>query len=112
LLLGKTFEETKQATRFVGVDAGFNLAPEPAFYSLPFLPLAPKRLGSLSQRTVVGNINEALDVWYRDAWLPDLSGQDSLVLINAGAYSASMALKNHCMRGLNCGSSCLPDARA
>ena len=109
LLLGKTFEETKQATRFVGVDAGFNLAPEPAFYSLPFLPLAPKRLGSLSQRTVVGNINEALDVWYRDAWLPDLSGQDSLVLINAGAYSASMA-SNHCMRG-ELREFLLPDAR-
>ena len=48
--------------------------------------------------TVVGNINEALDVWYRDAWLPELSEQDYLVLINAGAYSASMA-SNHCMRG-------------
>lgn len=98
LLLGKTFEETKQTTRFVGVDAGFNLAPEPAFYSLPFLPLAPKCQGPLSQRTVVGNINEALDVWYRDAWLPDLRDQEALVLINAGAYSASMA-SNHCMRG-------------
>jgi diaminopimelate decarboxylase len=48
--------------------------------------------------TVVGNINEALDVWYRDAWLPDLNEQDHIVLINAGAYSASMA-SNHCMRG-------------
>lgn len=98
LLLGKTFEETKQSTRFVGVDAGFNIAPEPAYYSLPFQPLAPRRSGALRQVTVVGNINEALDVWYRDAWLPSLQDQDSLVLINAGAYSASMA-SNHCMRG-------------
>ncbi len=98
LLLGKTFEETKQTTRFVGVDAGFNLAPEPAYYGLPFQPLAPSCHGALSQCTVVGNINEALDVWYRDAWLPDLQNQDALVLINAGAYSASMA-SNHCMRG-------------
>ncbi len=98
LLLEKTFEETKQFTRFVGVDAGFNIAPEPAYYSLPFQPLAPRCSGALRKVTVVGNINEALDVWYRDAWLPSLEGQDSLVLINAGAYSASMA-SNHCMRG-------------
>jgi len=47
---------------------------------------------------VVGNINEALDVWYENAMLPDMSDEDYLVLINAGAYSASMA-SNHCMRG-------------
>jgi len=98
LILGKTFEETKQTTQFVGVDAGFNIAPEPAYYSLPFQPLAPICTGALRQVTVVGNINEALDVWYRDAWLPELSDQEYLVLINAGAYSASMA-SNHCMRG-------------
>ncbi|MGE4560885.1 MAG: diaminopimelate decarboxylase, partial [Desulfobulbus sp.] len=32
LLLEKTFVEQKQATTFVGVDAGFNIAPEPAYY--------------------------------------------------------------------------------
>jgi diaminopimelate decarboxylase len=48
--------------------------------------------------TVVGNINEALDVWYKDAYLPDMTHHDGLVLINAGAYSSSMA-SNHCMRG-------------
>lgn len=47
---------------------------------------------------VVGNINEALDVWYEDALLPDMSEEDYLVLINGGAYSSSMA-SNHCMRG-------------
>ncbi len=84
LILGKTFEETKQTSRFVGVDAGFNIAPEPAYYNLPFQPLAPICRGELKQVTVVGNINEALDVWYRDAWLPDLNEQDHIVLINAG----------------------------
>jgi diaminopimelate decarboxylase len=48
--------------------------------------------------TVVGNINEALDVWYEDALLPNMEDQDHLVLINSGAYSSSMA-SNHCMRG-------------
>lgn len=98
LLLNKTFEEMKQATRFVGVNAGFSIAPEPAHYDLPFQPLAPERRDTLTRKTVVGNINEALDMWYPDAWLPDLEGQESLVLINAGAYSASMA-SNHCLRG-------------
>jgi len=47
---------------------------------------------------VVGNINEALDVWYEDALLPDMQEEAHLVLINAGGYSSSMA-SNHCMRG-------------
>jgi diaminopimelate decarboxylase len=103
LLLGKTFLETKRQTLFLGVDAGFNIAPEPAYYKLPFQPVSlidPKELpsGSLETMTVVGNINEALDVWYQDALLPDMKNQDNLVLINSGAYSSSMA-SNHCMRG-------------
>ena len=99
LLLGKTYLEQKRQTMFLGVDAGFNLAPEPAYYQLPFQPL-PLRLteGEYSPVTVVGNINEALDVWYLDAPLPDMRDQAYLALINAGAYSASMA-SNHCMRG-------------
>lgn len=48
--------------------------------------------------SVVGNINEALDIWYEHALLLDLSSHSHLVLINAGAYSSSMA-SNHCMRG-------------
>ena len=47
---------------------------------------------------MVGNINEALDVWYEGAWLPDLTDQRCLALINAGAYSSAMA-SNHCLRG-------------
>lgn len=99
LLLEKTFAERKKNTVFVGVDAGFNIAPEPACYSLPFQPV-PLRYdaGACSAVSVVGNINEALDVWYEQAWLPDLSEHGHLALINAGAYASSMA-SNHCMRG-------------
>jgi len=46
----------------------------------------------------VGNIHEALDVWFQDALLPPMADQNFLALINAGAYSSSMA-SNHCMRG-------------
>jgi diaminopimelate decarboxylase len=99
LLLGKTFVERKKNTVFVGVDAGFNIAPEPAYYSLPFQPL-PLRYDeeACTAMSVVGNINEALDVWYEQAWLPDLTDHSHLVLINSGAYSSAMA-SNHCMRG-------------
>lgn len=99
LILGKTFVERKRDTLFVGVDAGFNIAPEPAYYGLPFQPV-PVFIddGELITAQVVGNINEALDVWYQDALLPDMEKHDFLVLINAGAYSTSMA-SNHCMRG-------------
>lgn len=103
LLLSKTYLEVKRQTLFLGVDAGFNIAPEPAYYKLPFQPLSlidPQRVPaeSLQKVMVVGNINEALDIWYADALLPDMSEQDHLILINAGAYSSSMA-SNHCMRG-------------
>jgi len=100
LLLEKTFVEQKQQTVFVGVDAGFNIAPEPAYYSLPFQPL-PLRYDDRSPCApvnVVGNINEALDVWYENALLPDLASHTHLALINSGAYSAAMA-SNHCLRG-------------
>jgi len=99
LLLGKTFLEKKQNTWFLGLDAGFNIAPEPAYYQLPFQPL-PLTLGKgeYSRLQVVGNINEALDVWFENAWLPPMEDQAYLALINAGAYSSSMA-SNHCMRG-------------
>lgn len=99
LLLGITYLETKKDTTFLGVDAGFNIAPEPAYYDLPFLPV-PLVLANEEARQyhVAGNINEALDIWYEDAVLPDMTGQKYLALINGGAYSSSMA-SNHCMRG-------------
>ena len=99
LLLSLTFQEQKNGVDFVGVDAGFNIAPEPAYYQLPFQPLA-LREGDAPRKSVnlVGNINEALDVWFENASLPDLSEHKYLTLINAGGYSASMA-SNHCMRG-------------
>ncbi len=99
LLLSKTFLETKRETLFLGTDAGFNIAPEPAHYQLPFQPVPLQYHGDdLIPHDVVGNINEALDIWGKGVWLPDMTNQPYLALINAGAYSASMA-SNHCMRG-------------
>ena len=96
--------EHKRDTLFVAVDGGFNLAIEPAFYGLPCEPL-PCVAGPgdwdaerLQKVTIVGNINEALDVWARDKPLPALREGDYLALINAGGYASAMS-SNHCMRG-------------
>ncbi len=99
LLLRVNSSELKKETHFVGVDAGFNVALEPAVYGLPFEPVpAYHRDGAVDTVTIAGNINEALDLWYKDIQLPPLVEGDCLALINAGAYSSSMA-SNHCMRG-------------
>ena len=55
-------------------------------------------MGPMQKVTIAGHINEALDVFYTDIELSPLEEDDTLVLINAGAYSTSMA-SNHCMRG-------------
>jgi diaminopimelate decarboxylase len=98
LLLTVNAVERKKETVFIGVDAGFNIAVEPAVYGLPFQPVPVRRRPGEERYTLVGNINEALDVWYADVAMPPVASGDFLALINAGAYSASMA-SNHCMRG-------------
>ncbi|TKB10678.1 diaminopimelate decarboxylase [Desulforhopalus sp. IMCC35007] len=100
LLLGITYIEEKESTRILGVDAGFNIAPEPAYYKLPFqpVPLSDSKTVARTPYHVVGNINEALDIWSENVLLPDMTDEHYLALINAGAYSSSMA-SNHCMRG-------------
>jgi diaminopimelate decarboxylase len=99
LLLTVNTVEKKMETTFVGVDAGFNLAVEPAVYGLPFHPVPALRLpGDCRNVTIVGNINEALDVWYANISMPPLAEGQTLALINAGAYSSAMA-SNHCLRG-------------
>lgn len=99
LLLTVGSVEKKRDTTFVGVNGGFNIAVEPVVYGLPFQPVpAVRRSGPLHRYTIAGHINEALDIWYRDIDMNQLAEDDVLVLLNAGAYSSSMA-SNHCMRG-------------
>ena len=99
LLLTVNTVEVKRDKTFVGVDAGFNIALEPAVYGLPFQPVpAMVREGEKMKVTVAGHINEALDIFYHNVEITPVEEDDVLVLINAGAYSTSMA-SNHCMRG-------------
>jgi diaminopimelate decarboxylase len=104
LVLRVNTVERKRDTLFVGVDGGFNLAVEPAFYGLPCEPLPCQvandgwREDNLAQVTIAGNINEALDIWAHDKLLPVMQEGDYLALINAGGYASAMS-SNHCMRG-------------
>ena len=102
LLLEVNTVERKGRTLYAGVNGGFQLHIEPAFYQLPLVPV-PVRAAAPHTRvrptTIAGHINEALDLLHRDALLPPLANGDLLAFLNAGGYGASMA-SNHCMRGV------------
>jgi diaminopimelate decarboxylase len=99
LILDITYREKKADTWFMGVNAGFNIATEPANYGLPFEPVTVKEpKGNLLPYQIAGNINEALDIFHTGVMLPEDNSHTHLILLNSGAYSASMA-SNHCMRG-------------
>ncbi len=99
LLLEVNTVERKRDTLFVGVNGGFNLHPEPAFYALPLLPLPCRRRAAPRRRvTIAGNINEALDLLAENVSFPDPVEGELLAFLNAGGYGAAMS-SNHCMRG-------------
>jgi len=99
LLLNVNYDEVKAGKRFVFLAGGFNLAKEPAFYQLPCYPISTKLPGKNdAPADVVGNINEALDIWYEQVPLPPMHVGDIVALLNSGAYAAEMS-SNHCMRG-------------
>lgn len=99
LLLEANTVEEKEGTLFVGVNGGFNLHPEPAFYNLP-LHIVPCqwRDGPLRKATIAGNINEALDIFLHDIFLPPIHEGDIICFMNAGGYGSAMS-SNHCCRG-------------
>ncbi|WP_300464578.1 diaminopimelate decarboxylase [Desulfobacula sp.] len=101
LVLEVNTVEKKRNTDFVGVNGGFNLAIEPTFYGLPCEPVVHRQKTDLMKPvTIVGNINESLDVWKDNFPMPDqIKEGDPLVFINAGGYASSM-MSNHCMRGV------------
>ncbi len=99
LVLGVTGAERKRDTLFVGLNGGFNLHPEPAFYDLACEPVpCVTRPGATERVTLAGNINEALDLWGEGLVMPPLREGDRVALLNAGGYGAAMS-SNHCMRG-------------
>ncbi|PTV94523.1 diaminopimelate decarboxylase [Rhodobacter aestuarii] len=99
LLASVTYRERRKTVEFLGLDAGFNLAMEPAFYDLPCEPVPTvPREAPPSRFTVVGNVNEALDKWAEDHPMPPPEEGDVIALLNAGGYAAAMR-SDHCLRG-------------
>ena len=101
LVLEVNTVEEKAGRRFVGVNGGFNLHVEPAFYDLPLVIVPcrqPTDTATLEPMTVAGNINEALDLFAEDLPLPPLKEGDYLAFLNAGGYGSSMS-SQHCLRG-------------
>jgi len=99
LLVRVNTVEDKAGTRYVGVDAGFNIQNLAAYYHTPYVvaPLTPRQ-ATRERVTIAGNINEAIDLLAADIMLPPLAEGDVLALLNVGGYG-SAASSNHCMRG-------------
>jgi diaminopimelate decarboxylase len=85
--------------RFVGVDAGFNVAPERRIYEEPIPLILCRAVDAPSKRpvTVAGNINEGDDLWAEELPLPEVGEGDVIALLRVGSYNRSMHI-DHCMR--------------
>jgi diaminopimelate decarboxylase len=85
--------------RFVGVDAGFNVAPERRIYEEPIPLILCRAVDAPSERpvTVAGNINEGDDLWAEELPLPEVGEGDVIALLRVGSYNRSMHI-DHCMR--------------
>lgn len=93
--------EQKRDRFFVGVQAGFNLLMEPVFYQMPCEPVFLQQPESGRKKgliTLVGNINEAHDLFVQDYWMPIPEEGEWFGFLNAGAYGSSMS-SQHCLRG-------------
>jgi diaminopimelate decarboxylase len=91
--------DDRDGHRFVGVDAGFNVAPERRIYDEP-IPLVLCRAADAPGEwpvTVAGNINEGDDLWTEDLALPEVHEGDVFALLRVGSYNRSMHM-DHCMR--------------
>lgn len=79
--------------KFIGVDAGFNTLLRPAMYdSYHHIVVANKVNNEEVEKVdVAGNVCESGDLFARDRMLPKIEEGDLLAILNAGAYSFSMA---------------------
>ena len=91
--------DERDGTRFVGLDAGYTVAPERFIYGalVPIVACSAADAAPGPTATVTGNINEGDDVWGTDVPLPDVAEGDVLALLGVGTYNQSMYLE-HCLR--------------
>lgn len=100
LLVQVNTVEQKGDVTFVGVNAGFNIQNLAVYYRIPFAVVPLKRGDGAVEEpvTIAGNINEAIDLFAENIWLPRLKEGDFLALLNVGGYGSASS-SNHCMRG-------------
>jgi diaminopimelate decarboxylase len=91
--------DDRDGHRFVGVDAGFNVAPEHFIYEEHVPIVLCRAADGPAERavTVAGNINEGDDLWGEDVALPELHEGDMVALLRMGSYNRSMHI-DHCLR--------------
>ncbi len=99
LLAEVTTVEDRGDTRFIGLDAGWNLSN--GYFIYGFLnELVPCR-DPLAERAwtveIAGNINEAHDLFAESYPFPPVAEGDIVALLGTGAYAAAMA-STHCLR--------------
>ncbi len=84
---------------FVGLDAGYNVAPEHFIYDEPTLVVLCRAADAPSPRvvTVAGNINEGDDLWAEDQPFPEVAEGDVVAILRVGSYNQAMHL-DHCLR--------------
>jgi len=83
----------------VGLDAGYNVAPEHFIYGEPTPVVLCRAADSPAPQvvTVAGNINEGDDLWAEDQPLPAVAEDDIVAILRVGSYNQVMHL-NHCLR--------------
>ncbi len=91
--------EERAGRMFVGLDAGFNVAPEHFIYDAPFeIVVCRSADGPRTQTvTVSGNINEGNDLFAEDYPMPEVREGDIVAMPGVGSYGQVLAM-THCLR--------------
>jgi len=91
--------EERGGVTFVGLDAGYNVAPEHFIYGAPLEVVLCRAADAPPERpvTVAGNINEGDDLFAEDLPFPEAREGDVVAMIGVGSYNQSMHL-DHCLR--------------
>ncbi len=91
--------DERAGTTFVGLDAGFNVAPERFIY-VALVPVVLCRAADAAptgKATIAGNINEGDDLWGEDLPFPEVEEGDVVAMLGVGTYNQSMHM-DHCLR--------------
>ena len=91
--------EDRLGSRFVGLDAGWNVCADHFVYKRP-LQVVLCRAGDATPTgpaTITGNINEGDDVFAADLLFPAVAEGDIVAIVSIGGYNQAM-YTTHCLR--------------